>query len=161
MSTAGLRSDWSDWVFLPVGPPIISSEAVQFAVRGDGGKVECFIGSTPPPDRIVSSGLAFTGSPGCAPPAQLHFPTLCCSRHPPPFHLLYHFTCSDPTSSRTRVMLNSLFEPQFSSAGEAASLCKSHYSRSCEEPSRGPGSGGEGRGEEVILQDQRTMRVCT
>ncbi|XP_010842065.1 PREDICTED: kin of IRRE-like protein 1 [Bison bison bison] len=32
-------------------PPIISSEAVQYAVRGDGGKVECFIGSTPPPDR--------------------------------------------------------------------------------------------------------------
>ncbi|ELK29846.1 Kin of IRRE-like protein 1 [Myotis davidii] len=27
------------------GPPIISSEAVQYAVRGDGGKVECFIGS--------------------------------------------------------------------------------------------------------------------
>ncbi|XP_066030962.1 kin of IRRE-like protein 1 isoform X5 [Chamaea fasciata] len=36
------------------GPPIISSEPVQFAVRGDRGKVECFIGSTPPPDRIVS-----------------------------------------------------------------------------------------------------------
>lgn len=38
----------------PTGPPIISSEAVQYAVRGDRGKVECFIGSTPPPDRIVS-----------------------------------------------------------------------------------------------------------
>ncbi|NXF26528.1 KIRR1 protein, partial [Rhodinocichla rosea] len=37
------------------GPPIISSEPVQFAVRGDRGKVECFIGSTPPPDRIVSA----------------------------------------------------------------------------------------------------------
>nr|XP_055189967.1 kin of IRRE-like protein 1 isoform X1 [Nyctereutes procyonoides] len=35
------------------GPPIISSEAVQYAIRGDGGKVECFIGSTPPPDRIA------------------------------------------------------------------------------------------------------------
>ncbi|XP_038624220.1 kin of IRRE-like protein 1 isoform X1 [Tachyglossus aculeatus] len=35
------------------GPPIISSEAVQFAVRGDGGKVNCFISSTPPPDRIA------------------------------------------------------------------------------------------------------------
>ncbi|NWT06504.1 KIRR1 protein, partial [Mionectes macconnelli] len=35
------------------GPPIISSEAVQYAVRGDRGKVECFIGSTPPPDRIA------------------------------------------------------------------------------------------------------------
>ncbi|XP_026512015.1 kin of IRRE-like protein 1 [Terrapene carolina triunguis] len=34
-------------------PPIISSEAVQYAVRGDRGKVECFIGSTPPPDRIA------------------------------------------------------------------------------------------------------------
>ncbi|NXG89908.1 KIRR1 protein, partial [Stercorarius parasiticus] len=37
----------------PAGPPIISSEAVQYAVRGDRGKVECFIGSTPPPDRIA------------------------------------------------------------------------------------------------------------
>lgn len=45
-----------DHVFLLAGPPIISSEAVQYAVRGDGGKVECFIGSTPPPDRIVSAG---------------------------------------------------------------------------------------------------------
>ncbi|NWV79006.1 KIRR1 protein, partial [Dasyornis broadbenti] len=35
------------------GPPIISSEPVQYAVRGDRGKVECFIGSTPPPDRIA------------------------------------------------------------------------------------------------------------
>ncbi|NXI73694.1 KIRR1 protein, partial [Anseranas semipalmata] len=35
------------------GPPIISSEVVQYAVRGDRGKVECFIGSTPPPDRIA------------------------------------------------------------------------------------------------------------
>ncbi|XP_062367234.1 LOW QUALITY PROTEIN: kin of IRRE-like protein 1 [Cinclus cinclus] len=35
------------------GPPIISSEPVQFAARGDRGKVECFIGSTPPPDRIA------------------------------------------------------------------------------------------------------------
>lgn len=49
---------WPDCVFLLVGPPIISSEAVQFAVRGDGGKVECFIGSTPPPDRIVSVAQA-------------------------------------------------------------------------------------------------------
>ncbi|NXF13710.1 KIRR1 protein, partial [Smithornis capensis] len=40
------------------GPPIISSEAVQYAARGDRGKVECFIGSTPPPDRIVSAGGA-------------------------------------------------------------------------------------------------------
>ncbi|KAM8794282.1 kin of IRRE-like protein 1 [Eudromia elegans] len=35
------------------GPPIISSEAVQYAARGGRGKVECFIGSTPPPDRIA------------------------------------------------------------------------------------------------------------
>ncbi|XP_078526371.1 kin of IRRE-like protein 1 isoform X2 [Lissotriton helveticus] len=35
------------------GPPIISSEPVQYTVRGDRGKVECFIGSTPPPDRIA------------------------------------------------------------------------------------------------------------
>nr|XP_020653955.1 LOW QUALITY PROTEIN: kin of IRRE-like protein 1 [Pogona vitticeps] len=35
------------------GPPIISSDSVQYAVRGDRGKVECFIGSTPLPDRIA------------------------------------------------------------------------------------------------------------
>ncbi|XP_005993211.1 kin of IRRE-like protein 1a [Latimeria chalumnae] len=35
------------------GPPIISSEAIQYAIRGDRGKVECFIGSTPLPDRIA------------------------------------------------------------------------------------------------------------
>ncbi|XP_056401941.1 kin of IRRE-like protein 1 isoform X2 [Hyla sarda] len=35
------------------GPPMISSEGVQYAVRGGVGKVECFIGSTPPPDRIA------------------------------------------------------------------------------------------------------------
>nr|XP_028567045.1 kin of IRRE-like protein 1 [Podarcis muralis] len=37
------------------GPPIISSESVQYAVRGDQGKVECFIGSTPLPDRMAWS----------------------------------------------------------------------------------------------------------
>ncbi|XP_075699829.1 kin of IRRE-like protein 1 [Rhinoderma darwinii] len=35
------------------GPPMISSEGVQYAERGGVGKVECFIGSTPPPDRIA------------------------------------------------------------------------------------------------------------
>ncbi|XP_077645557.1 kin of IRRE-like protein 1 [Lonchura striata] len=35
------------------GPPIISSRPVQFAARGGRGSVECFIGSTPPPDRIA------------------------------------------------------------------------------------------------------------
>ncbi|XP_039174456.1 kin of IRRE-like protein 1 isoform X1 [Crotalus tigris] len=35
------------------GPPIISSDSIQYAVRGDRGKVECFIGSTPLPDRIA------------------------------------------------------------------------------------------------------------
>uniref|UniRef100_A0A8C2EXN7 Kin of IRRE-like protein 1 n=1 Tax=Cyprinus carpio TaxID=7962 RepID=A0A8C2EXN7_CYPCA len=35
------------------GPPIISSEAVQYAVRGERGEVKCYIASTPPPDKIV------------------------------------------------------------------------------------------------------------
>ncbi|XP_062338238.1 kin of IRRE-like protein 1b isoform X1 [Osmerus eperlanus] len=35
------------------GPPIISSESVQYAVRGEKGEVKCFIASTPPPDKIV------------------------------------------------------------------------------------------------------------
>ncbi|XP_028852508.1 kin of IRRE-like protein 1a isoform X1 [Denticeps clupeoides] len=35
------------------GPPIISSEPVQYAVRGERGEVKCYIASTPPPDKIV------------------------------------------------------------------------------------------------------------
>ncbi|XP_078713284.1 kin of IRRE-like protein 1 isoform X1 [Lampetra fluviatilis] len=35
------------------GPPIISSDLLQHALRGEKGRVECFIGSTPPPDRIA------------------------------------------------------------------------------------------------------------
>ncbi|XP_056883639.1 kin of IRRE-like protein 1a isoform X2 [Takifugu flavidus] len=35
------------------GPPIISSDPVQYAVRGERGEVKCYIASTPPPDKIV------------------------------------------------------------------------------------------------------------
>ncbi|KAI4905575.1 hypothetical protein NFI96_010265 [Prochilodus magdalenae] len=35
------------------GPPIISSEPVQYAVRGEKGEIKCYIASTPPPDKIV------------------------------------------------------------------------------------------------------------
>ncbi|XP_054608789.1 kin of IRRE-like protein 1a isoform X2 [Dunckerocampus dactyliophorus] len=35
------------------GPPIISSDPIQYAVRGERGEVKCFIASTPPPDKIV------------------------------------------------------------------------------------------------------------
>uniref|UniRef100_A0A8C6UR43 Kirre like nephrin family adhesion molecule 1b n=1 Tax=Neogobius melanostomus TaxID=47308 RepID=A0A8C6UR43_9GOBI len=35
------------------GPPIISSESVQYAVRGERGEIKCYIASTPPPDKIV------------------------------------------------------------------------------------------------------------
>ncbi|KAM6948132.1 kin of IRRE-like protein 1b [Aplochiton taeniatus] len=35
------------------GPPIISSEPVQHAIRGERGEVKCYIASTPPPDKIV------------------------------------------------------------------------------------------------------------
>uniref|UniRef100_A0A3B4AQ03 Ig-like domain-containing protein n=1 Tax=Periophthalmus magnuspinnatus TaxID=409849 RepID=A0A3B4AQ03_9GOBI len=34
------------------GPPIISSDPVQYAVRGERGEVKCYIASTPPPDKI-------------------------------------------------------------------------------------------------------------
>ena len=77
-----------DRVSLLAGPPIISSEAVQYAVRGDGGKVECFIGSTPPPDRIVSAGSADSQPPASL-PAPHAAPSLC----PPSSlgcHLLSH-----------------------------------------------------------------------
>ena len=36
------------------GPPIISSDPVQYAVRGERGEIKCYIASTPPPDKIVS-----------------------------------------------------------------------------------------------------------
>ncbi|CAL8278954.1 unnamed protein product [Lota lota] len=35
------------------GPPIISSDTVQYAVRGERGEIKCYIASTPPPDKIV------------------------------------------------------------------------------------------------------------
>lgn len=37
-----------------LGPPIISSDPVQYAVKGERGEIKCFIASTPPPDKIVS-----------------------------------------------------------------------------------------------------------
>lgn len=37
------------------GPPIISSTQTQHALHGQKGQIKCFIRSTPPPDRIVSS----------------------------------------------------------------------------------------------------------
>lgn len=40
------------------GPPIISSDPVQFAVRGERGEVKCYIASTPPPDKIVSKKIS-------------------------------------------------------------------------------------------------------
>lgn len=39
----------------PAGPPIISSTQTQHALHGQKGQIKCFIRSTPPPDRIVSS----------------------------------------------------------------------------------------------------------
>ncbi|KAL2076417.1 hypothetical protein ACEWY4_027986 [Coilia grayii] len=35
------------------GPPIISSDSVQYAVRGERGEIKCYIASTPLPDKIV------------------------------------------------------------------------------------------------------------
>lgn len=42
---------------LPAGPPIISSDPVQYAGRGERGEVKCYIASTPPPDKIVSERI--------------------------------------------------------------------------------------------------------
>lgn len=36
------------------GPPIITAEATQQAVKHSKGKLECLVGSSPPPDKIVS-----------------------------------------------------------------------------------------------------------
>ena len=41
-------------VLTSAGPPIISSDPVQYAGRGERGEVKCYIASTPPPDKIVS-----------------------------------------------------------------------------------------------------------
>ncbi|XP_030629233.1 kin of IRRE-like protein 1b [Chanos chanos] len=35
------------------GPPVISSESVQYAVRGEKAEIKCYIASTPLPDKIV------------------------------------------------------------------------------------------------------------
>lgn len=43
------------------GPPIISSDPVQYAVRGERGEVKCYIASTPPPDKIVSEKMRKCG----------------------------------------------------------------------------------------------------
>lgn len=42
---------------LPTGPPIITAEATQHAVKHSKGKLECRVGSSPPPDKIVSDPL--------------------------------------------------------------------------------------------------------
>ncbi len=36
------------------GPPIIMAEASQQAIKHSKGKLECLVGSSPPPDKIVS-----------------------------------------------------------------------------------------------------------
>lgn len=57
------------WLYFPVtilasaGPPIISSDPVQYAVRGERGEVKCYIASTPPPDKIVSKSTHIVKSP--------------------------------------------------------------------------------------------------
>uniref|UniRef100_A0A665VE32 Kirre like nephrin family adhesion molecule 1b n=1 Tax=Echeneis naucrates TaxID=173247 RepID=A0A665VE32_ECHNA len=43
------------------GPPIISSDPVQYAVKGERGEIKCYIASTPPPDKIVSPSLGVSG----------------------------------------------------------------------------------------------------
>lgn len=44
---------------LSAGPPTISSTQTQQALHGEKGQIKCFIRSTPPPDRIVSTERAF------------------------------------------------------------------------------------------------------
>lgn len=55
---------WSPhWFVCMSGPPVISSDPVQYAVRGERGEIKCFIASSPPPDKIVSP--AFEASIYC------------------------------------------------------------------------------------------------
>ena len=43
--------------FFTPGPPIITADATQHAVKHSKGKLECRVGSSPPPDKIVSEPL--------------------------------------------------------------------------------------------------------
>ena len=43
--------------FFTPGPPIITADATQHAVKHSKGKLECRVGSSPPPDKIVSELL--------------------------------------------------------------------------------------------------------
>ncbi|KAJ8278762.1 hypothetical protein COCON_G00058280 [Conger conger] len=35
------------------GPPVVSGDSVQYAVRGETGEVKCYAAGSPPPDRIL------------------------------------------------------------------------------------------------------------
>ena len=43
--------------FFTPGPPIITADATQHAVKHSKGKLECRVGNSPPPDKIVSEPL--------------------------------------------------------------------------------------------------------
>lgn len=62
------------------GPPIISSDPVQYAVRGERGEIKCYIASTPPPDKIVSPALEVVICCGGTRPFQIASDSqpLCC-----------------------------------------------------------------------------------
>lgn len=47
----------------PPGPPIITADGTQHAVKHSKGKLECRVGSSPPPDKIVSELLISVSSP--------------------------------------------------------------------------------------------------
>ena len=49
-----------DFVLSFAGPPTISSTQTQQALHGEKGQIKCFIRSTPPPDRIVSTSVSLT-----------------------------------------------------------------------------------------------------
>lgn len=50
----------SNYSFFLSGPPTISSTQTQQALHGEKGQIKCFIRSTPPPDRIVSTRELFS-----------------------------------------------------------------------------------------------------
>lgn len=50
----------SNYLFFLSGPPTISSTQTQQALHGEKGQIKCFIRSTPPPDRIVSTHELFS-----------------------------------------------------------------------------------------------------
>lgn len=94
------------------GPPIISSDPVQYAVRGERGEIKCYIASTPPPDKIVSPTMEGAISRQTPLNGSLHRQHLsqwrCCLLLKQSFNNLFWHACAGFTTARSRGCGNDL-----------------------------------------------------